>query len=125
MVIEWLQFRVDEGAIDQFIECDRAIWTTALSQYPGFVKKEVWTSPTHANEVICVIHWQTMAQLKAIPASDLESIEATFKQAMDDGHPHDVGDAFQEASQDVSKTGTQCYELLEVRTYEQQPNGSA
>ena len=96
MVIEWLQFRVDEEAREQFVECDRDIWTTALSKYPGFGQKEVWTSPSNPTEVICVIHWETTELWKSIPVSDLEAIEAAFQEAMGN-----------------------CYELLEVKTYEQ------
>ena len=98
MVIEWLQFRVDEDARDVFMECDRAIWTAALTNYPGFVKKEVWTNPTNPSEVICVIHWETMEQWKSIPVSELETIEAEFQEAMGDR-----------------------YQLLGVKTYEQHP----
>ena len=101
MVIEWLQFRVDEEIQDEFVERDRAIWTAALAQYPGFVKKEVWTNPAQPNEVICVIHWATIEQWKAIPVSDLEAIEAEFKGVMGDR-----------------------YELLGVTTYEQHPMGT-
>lgn len=102
MVIEWLQFRVDEAAIDEFVERDRAIWTTALAQYPGFAKKEVWTNPDTPGEIICVIHWETVEQWKSIPVSALESIEAEFQAEMGNR-----------------------YELLEVRTYEQRADGIA
>ena len=97
MVIEWLQFRVDEAIRDEFVERDRDIWTRALAKYDGFVTKEVWTSPANPTEVICVIYWETMEQWKAIPVVDLQRIEAEFQSA--------IGDR---------------YELLAVTTYEQQ-----
>lgn len=101
MVIEWLQFRVDADAIDHFLERDRAIWTTALAQYPGFANKEVWTNPSHPEEIICVIHWETVEQWKSIPGHMLEAIEAEFQEVMGN-----------------------CYELIEVRTYTQHADGT-
>ncbi|MEM9216167.1 MAG: TIGR03792 family protein [Cyanobacteria bacterium P01_F01_bin.150] len=82
MVIEWLQFRVNEDAREEFVERDRAIWTTALAKYPGFEKKDVWISPEDPNEVICVVYWETMDQWKSIPVSDLEAIETEFQETM-------------------------------------------
>lgn len=84
MVIEWLKFRVSPEHRERFVQQDAEIWTIALSQYPGFLSKEVWISPDNLAEVVAVTHWQTYEQWKAIPEADLESIEARFAEAMGD-----------------------------------------
>ena len=82
MVIEWLKFTVDSDSREQFIQVDEAIWTAALSTYPGFLGKEVWIEPNEPDKVIFTIRWQTREQWKSIPNSDLVSIEKDFSTAM-------------------------------------------
>lgn len=82
MEIEWLKFRVSPELREQFVQKDTEIWTSALSQYPGFLNKEVWISPENLAEVILVVHWASYEQWQAIPAEALQQIEAQFKQAM-------------------------------------------
>lgn len=83
MVVEWLKFRVDAEGREQFIQQDEAIWTAALSTYPGFMGKEVWIEPDTPEKVIFVIRWQTREQWKSIPIKDLLAIEQNFAQVMD------------------------------------------
>ena len=82
MVIEWLKFRVDPESREKFIQQDDAIWTAALSTYPGFLGKEVWIDPIEPDGVIFTIRWQTREQWKSIPAKDLVEIEQQFSTAM-------------------------------------------
>jgi uncharacterized protein (TIGR03792 family) len=79
MVIEWLTFAVAPDHRETFIRVDNEIWTAALSQYPGFIAKEVWISPDLADQVVTIIRWQTRDQWKAIPPADLEQIEQQFQ----------------------------------------------
>lgn len=67
---------------ETFIRLDSDIWTAALSQYPGFMGKEVWISPDLSDQVVSVIHWQTREQWKAIPEADLAEIDRRFKAAL-------------------------------------------
>ncbi|MBD1872652.1 TIGR03792 family protein [Nodosilinea sp. FACHB-131] len=78
MVIEWLTFAVDPENRETFVRVDNEIWTAALSQYPGFISKEVWISPDLLDQVVYVVRWQTREQWKAIPQADLEAIEKQF-----------------------------------------------
>lgn len=84
MVVEWLKFRVSPDLREQFVQKDAEIWTVALSQYPGFINKEVWISPDDLSEVVTVIYWETFEQWQAIPASELEQVEARFAEVMGD-----------------------------------------
>lgn len=86
MVIEWLTFAVDPDSRETFIRLDNEIWTAALSQYPGFISKEVWISPDLLDQVVLVIRWQTREQWKAISPADLEAIERQFDEAADFSH---------------------------------------
>jgi uncharacterized protein (TIGR03792 family) len=91
MVIEWLTFAVAPEYRETFIRVDRDIWTAALSQYPGFISKEVWISPDLNDQVIAIIRWQTREQWKAIPRPDLDQISDRFQAAL--GFPYRLIDA--------------------------------
>ena len=95
MYIEYLRFRVEPLLRDQFLQKDKEIWTAALSQNPGYDKKEVLLNPEDPSEVIAIIWWSDREQWKAIPLEELNEIEARFNQAM----------------------GAGTYELLEAREY--------
>ncbi len=82
MVIEWLKFTVSPELREQFVQKDAEIWTPFLAAYPGFLKKELWISPDHLEEVIIVTHWQSLEQWQAIPANALDENEARFSEAM-------------------------------------------
>ena len=82
MEIEWLKVEVQPELREQFVQKDAEIWTAVLSQYPGFLNKEVWISPDRLSEVVLVVHWASFEQWKAIPAADLQQTEARFNAAM-------------------------------------------
>jgi len=84
VVIEWLKFTVNPELREQFVQTDEEIWTTALSAYPGFLGKEVWISPEHLSEVVCVIRWASLEQWQAVPGNSVEAAEARFAQIMGD-----------------------------------------
>lgn len=78
MVVELLKFKVPPGKQDLFIQQDGEVWTTALSAYPGFFRKQVWLNPTKSTEVTIVIHWVTREQWKTIPSLELDKITQRF-----------------------------------------------
>ncbi len=86
MVVELLKFKVIPGKQDLFIQQDKAVWTKALSAYPGFVSKQVWLNPTEPTEVNIVIHWRTREQWKAIPQGEIDAITQEFDQAFADSY---------------------------------------
>lgn len=83
MVIEWLKFRVAPNNREAFIQADDAIWTMALSTYPGYLGKTIWLSPNEPAALILIIQWASREQWKAIPEADLEAIEQRFDQALE------------------------------------------
>jgi uncharacterized protein (TIGR03792 family) len=82
MVIEWLKIHVTPEQREYYIQKDAEIWTVALAKYPGFLGKEVWLNPDNMTEIILVIHWETIEQWQAIPAHELQEIEAQLAKAM-------------------------------------------
>lgn len=82
MVIEWLKIKVDPQWRETYIQKDAEIWNTFLSNYPGFLGKEVWINPEVADEVILVIRWANQAAWDAVPAAELDVIEQQFDRAM-------------------------------------------
>jgi uncharacterized protein (TIGR03792 family) len=82
MVIEWLMFQVVPETRKKFIEQDEAIWTAALSAYPGFLGKEIWLEPQRSDRITIVIRWQTREQWKSVPPDVLAATEIKFAKAM-------------------------------------------
>jgi uncharacterized protein (TIGR03792 family) len=82
MEIEWLKFRVLPELREQFVQQDEEIWTATLSQYPGFLSKEVWINPEDLAELILVIRWESLAAWKAVPADILQQSDQAFAHAM-------------------------------------------
>lgn len=82
MVIEWLKIEVSEPLREFFVQKDEEIWTAALSQYLGFMGKEVWLSTENPTEVVMVIQWADFAAWKSVPADVLEATEKQFSAAM-------------------------------------------
>lgn len=85
MIIEWLKIKVAPDLREKYIQEDEKIWTTALTNYPGFLGKEVWIDPAKPSEVVLVIHWADREAWKAVPASELEATEQRFAQVMGNG----------------------------------------
>jgi uncharacterized protein (TIGR03792 family) len=79
--VEILEFRVAPEQHMAFIEADRAIWTTGLSWYPAFERKEVWISSEQPELVTCVIYWRDRSGWKAIAEQDLLELGKAFDRA--------------------------------------------
>jgi uncharacterized protein (TIGR03792 family) len=78
MNVEWLRIKVAPEYRERFVQKDDEIWTTFLSQAPGFLKKEIWISPEDKSEVIIAIHWSALAQQKPISKKALDAVEEKF-----------------------------------------------
>jgi uncharacterized protein (TIGR03792 family) len=76
--IELLEFRIDPLHIEEFLEIDREIWTTALSQNPAFLRKEIWLDPRRPEIVTTVIYWSDREQWKAIAPELLADLTSQF-----------------------------------------------
>jgi uncharacterized protein (TIGR03792 family) len=76
--IELLEFRIDPLHIEEFLEIDREIWTTALSQNPAFLRKEIWLDPRRPEIVTTVIYWSDREQWKAIAPELLADLNSQF-----------------------------------------------
>jgi uncharacterized protein (TIGR03792 family) len=93
MVIEWLKFRVSPELREKFIQKDAEIWTAALSQYPGFLSKEVWINPEVPTEVVLMIRWATLEDWKSVPPEPLAEAEQRFTKEF--GEPQEIIEAAQ------------------------------
>lgn len=96
MVIEWLKFHVVPELREKFIQDDEEIWTAALLKFPGYLGKQVWIDPQILDEVVFVIHWESIEQWHAISSTVLDEIENQF----------------------AEKTGKDNYKLIEFRKYQ-------
>jgi uncharacterized protein (TIGR03792 family) len=85
-VVEWLQFQVEPEWREKFVQVDAEIWTAYLAKQEGFLKKEVWISPDALDDIVLVIHWQTLEQWQSIPKPELKRVDDQFKKAL--GKPY-------------------------------------
>lgn len=81
LAVEWLSVEVDPTHRDEYLQQDAAIWTPALSAYPGFVDKATWLNPSDPAEVIFIIRWTSQEQWFSIPKADLAQIQQRFDRA--------------------------------------------
>jgi uncharacterized protein (TIGR03792 family) len=86
MAVEHLLFKVKPELVDKFIELDHEIWTKQLSQYPGFVSKEVWVSKSVPGEVATIIYWSDINLWKAIDHHELIETDKKFTEAIGEGN---------------------------------------
>ncbi|MGL4237285.1 TIGR03792 family protein [Tabrizicola sp.] len=82
MVIEQLTFSVPPTLLDRFLALDHDIWTTALSQQPGFISKEVWREAACPDRIHLIIRWQSRAAWKAVPKALLAETDRRFAEAL-------------------------------------------
>ncbi|MDJ0554124.1 MAG: TIGR03792 family protein [Microcoleaceae cyanobacterium MO_207.B10] len=82
MIIEWLQFKIEDSLKEKFLQKDREIWTSFLALQMGFLKKEVWLNDYRGNEVIIVVYWESREQWKSISQVLLRETEYKFREAV-------------------------------------------
>ena len=87
MIVEWLKFQVPPDKHALFIQSDKQIWTTVLASYPGYLSKQIWVNPLHPDELIIIIHWETLESWKIIPADVLADTDYQFVIAMNQSFP--------------------------------------
>jgi uncharacterized protein (TIGR03792 family) len=78
MIIEFLKVQVAPSYRRKYIELEKQIWSSYLSQCEGFVNKEVWLDPEDDSIVQIRILWNSKAQWKALPPEQLKELDATL-----------------------------------------------
>ena len=82
MIIEWLQFKIEESVREEFIQKDGEIWTSFLALQMGFLKKEVWLNSGKGDEIIIIVYWENREKWKSISQVLLEKTESKFREAV-------------------------------------------
>jgi uncharacterized protein (TIGR03792 family) len=82
VVIEFLKFEVKVEKQADFIQKDHEIWTKALSEYPWFIRKEVWINAENPQEIVMVIWMRSRQEWKSIPAEKVNEIQKQFDDAI-------------------------------------------
>lgn len=67
MTVEILRFLVQPGRRDEFIDRNERVWTPALRERNGFVRREILLADDRPDEVVIVIYWRDRASLEAFP----------------------------------------------------------
>lgn len=76
MVVEFLTFTVAVADQRRWLEVEERTWSRYLEQQPGFVGKQVWVDRDQVDRIHCVITWADQASWDAIPAADVERVDA-------------------------------------------------
>ena len=71
-VIEMLRVKCVPGRRAEWLVRDAEIWTPALAAHDGYISKEVWPSIDHPDDVVIIVHWESLPQWKSFP-KDLEA----------------------------------------------------
>ncbi|MEB3342528.1 TIGR03792 family protein [Okeania sp.] len=82
MIIEWLQFKIEESVKKEFIQKDGEIWTSFLALQTGFLKKEVWFNSDKSDEIIIIVYWENREKWKSISQVLLAQTELKFREAL-------------------------------------------
>ncbi len=95
VTIEWLEFHVPPAEQAEFIRQDRLIWDQFLSQYPGFLAKEIWLDRQNPHRLIVIVRWNSYQEWKAIPSSKIEEVTDRFQRTLGKEYPIIAAHAFQ------------------------------
>jgi uncharacterized protein (TIGR03792 family) len=76
VVVEVLAFRVAAAERAEWLEVEERVWSRYLETRPGFVRKEMWTSPDDPESIHAVIWWETRDAWKAIAADEVAAVDA-------------------------------------------------
>jgi uncharacterized protein (TIGR03792 family) len=82
VAMEYLRVQVKPEEVDRFVQADRDVWTTFLSQQPGFLHKQVLCSKTTPGEVVILTQWRSREEWKSIPQKLLDETDQKFTVAM-------------------------------------------
>lgn len=78
MIVEYLRVTCPSEKRDAFIQRDAEVWTRGLTGQPGYLGKEVWCNPAKPDEVVLVIHLESLAHLRAISPAWCDEMEAAM-----------------------------------------------
>ncbi|MGB2924223.1 MAG: TIGR03792 family protein [Limnothrix sp.] len=81
-VVEYLRYAVPPADQTLFIEKEAEIWGQFNASFPGFNGKEIWQDPQHPNRLVVVVHWQSRAQMQAIPKAQIKLTDDQFTKAV-------------------------------------------
>lgn len=76
VTLEILTFRVAPGRAREFVRRNEEVWTPALRDRPGFVRREVVLGQGDEDEVVILVYWSSRRDMENFPADKLEELEA-------------------------------------------------
>lgn len=86
MIIEYLTFEVPPDQQALFLYWDDRLWTTILSQQPGYQGKEIWRDRDYPQRLQIVIRWESWEHWQAISPEHLQATEQNFQAALQAAH---------------------------------------
>jgi uncharacterized protein (TIGR03792 family) len=78
MTVELLRFRVEPERADAFVTRNEEIWTRALRDQPGFLRREILIG-SERDEIVILVYWRDREALEAFPPEKLARLEARMR----------------------------------------------
>lgn len=86
IAVEELTFQITPEMIDQWIEKENEIWTTALEKCEGFLGKEYWINDDVPGEVTIIMYWTDASCFINLPKEWHVEIDKQMEKAFPDEH---------------------------------------
>ncbi|MCR9254408.1 MAG: TIGR03792 family protein [bacterium] len=80
--VEYLVFEVNPSKVKEFTQLEHEIWSQMLSEYPGFISKEIWLNEDKPSEVTVIIYWESVKLWKSVPEDAIMGSIRKFDEAI-------------------------------------------
>lgn len=80
--VEYLVFEVNPSKVKEFTQLEHEIWSQMLSEYPGFISKEIWLNEYKPSEVTVIIYWESIKLWKSVPEDAIMESIRKFDEAI-------------------------------------------
>lgn len=79
MTVELLRFRVPSGRSDEFVHRNEEIWTPALRDQEGFLRRAILRSSEDTDVLLIAVCWRERSDMEAFPDARQRQLEAEMQ----------------------------------------------
>lgn len=79
VTVEILTFEVAPGFTRQFVRRNEEVWTPALRDQPGFIRREIVLGQEDTDEVVILVYWESRRDMESFPRDKLAKLEAEME----------------------------------------------
>jgi uncharacterized protein (TIGR03792 family) len=75
MTVELLRFRVPPGRATEFVDRNEEVWTPALREQEGFLRRTILRSSDHSDVLMIAVCWRDRSDMEAFPDATQRRLE--------------------------------------------------